>query len=116
MRVSITDRLVARSTPEGTSQPFAVKIYDDSTEPWVLTTPTSLRYRVDDPEFSTVLLDWTTVTPASSATITVTGTQNDISSGLDIERRRLTVEINHGLSTVQVARRDYFVTDSLGLP
>lgn len=116
MRITVTDRLVARSTPEGSATPFAVSVYDDSTEPWVLSTPTTLRYRVDDPEFDTTLTDWTTVTPASTATITVTGPENSISTGACRERRRLTVQVNNGLSTAAIATREWFVTDSLGIP
>ena len=116
MRITLTDRLVARSTPEGAATAFAVKVYDDSTEPWVLTVPTSLRYRIDDPEYNCTILDWTTLTPDDDSTITVTGAQNSITGCSPRQRRRLTVEANHGLSSVAVANREWFVVNGPELP
>jgi hypothetical protein len=115
MKLAITDRLTLRSTPEGAAVPFAVKVYTDTAEPWVLVVPTTLRYRIDDPEYGNEILAWTTVTPASSATITVTGTQNAITGCAARERRRLTVQADDGLSTACVETRDYFVVNGYPL-
>ena len=110
MRITITDRLVGRSTPESAAVPFSVSVYTDTTEPWGLVAPTTLRYRIDDPECGTEIAGWTTVTPASTATITVTGAQNAISSGAAREIRRLTVQADDGLATSCVSTREWYVT------
>lgn len=115
MKLTITSRLTANSTPEGAAVPFAVKVYTDTTEPWALVVPTTLRYRIDDPEYGTEIAGWTTVTPASSAAITVTGTQNAISGCAARERRRLTVNADDGLATACVETRDYFVVSGYPL-
>ena len=115
MKLTLTDKLIARTTPENAAVLFGVKCYTDTAEPWVLVTPTTLRYRVDNPEFDTEILAWTTVTPASSATITVTGAQNAITSGASRERRRLTVQADADLSTACVAEREYYVTNGYPL-
>ena len=115
MKLTITDRLTMQSTPEGAAVPFAVKVYTDTTEPWVLVIPTTLRYRLDDPEYGTEIAGWTTVTPASSTTITVTGTQNAISGCAAREKRRLTVQADDGLATSCVAEREYYVTSGYPL-
>lgn len=88
---------------------MSVSVWTDTTEPWVAATPTTLRYRIDDPEYGTEILGWTAVTPASTATITVTGTQNAISSNAARERRVMTVQSDAGLSTAAVATREWYV-------
>lgn len=114
MRITITDRLVARTANEGAAVPFAIKVYTDDSEPWVLVAPTSLRYRVDNPDTGCTILDWTTVSPASSATLTVTGAQG-LLSGCERERRQITVEADHGLATNCVATRDWYVRALVGV-
>jgi hypothetical protein len=115
MRVTITDRLVGRTAQKGAAIPFAVKVYTDTSEPWVLVTPTTLRYRIDDPEYGDEIVGWTTVTPASSATITVTGAQNTISGGEAREKRRLTVQADDGLSTSCIEVREWYVLNGFPL-
>ena len=113
MRLTLTDPLVGRVCQDGSAIPFALKCYTDSSEPWALTVPTSIRYRVENPETRCEIVAWTSVSAASSATITVTGAQNTISCG--DERRRLVVEADHGLSTATVATRDWTVRDIAGV-
>lgn len=114
MRVTITDKLVSRTAVDGSAVSFAVKVYDDSTEPWVLTAPTTLQYRVDNPITGEVITEWTTVTPASSATVIVSGADNTV-DGWQYTRLQLTVRANAGLSTVAVASREWFVRDIAGV-
>lgn len=115
MNLTITDRLTQRTALEGAAVPFAVKVYTDTTEPWVLVVPTTLRYRLDDPETGAELLAWTTVSPASSATITITAAQNAYTDCEPRARRRLTVQADNGLATACVATRDYFVGNGFPL-
>lgn len=113
MRITITDRLVSRTAQEGSSVPFAVKVYDDSVEPWTLTVPTSLRYRVDNPVTGRIALDWTAATPDDESSITIT--QTTLSDCYQMERLQLVVEANHGLSTACVAKRDFWVDGLVGV-
>lgn len=115
MRLTITDRLVAKTAQEGSAIPFTVKAWTDTSEPWVAVVPTTLRYRVDDPETGCEILGWTTATPASSSTITITSSQNTLSSCESREHRQLTVEVDHGLPTACVATRDYWVRGLVGV-
>ncbi len=115
MRITITDRLVGRQCIEGAAIAFAVKCYDDSSEPWAALAPTSLRYRVENPETGAEIVGWTTVSPASSATITITGTQNTLSGCESEERRALIVEANHGLTTCDVAMRNWWIKNVAGV-
>ena len=69
---------------EGAAVPFAIRVHTDTTEPWVLVVPTTLRYRVDDLTTGASVLPWTTVSPASTATITVTGKDGKVHMGTAI--------------------------------
>lgn len=63
-------------------------------------TPTSLKYRIDCLTTGKQIADWTTLTAASSASISVTGTHNAIQDDAnDSEVRQLTVMADDGLST-----------------
>src|SRR5690242_9231690 len=64
------------------------------------TTPTTIHYRLDCLTTCTEIADWTSVTPASSATIAVTGEDNEIqNNGNGYERKQLTVVADQGLDT-----------------
>lgn len=56
------------------------------------TTPTTVRYRIDDLNQGTAVLDWTTVTPGTSMNIVVTSAQNALRNCLSIERRQVVIE------------------------
>lgn len=63
-------------------------------------TPSSIRYRVDCLTNRCNVINWTSVSAASSASITVPGTSNGtIDYSQDLETRQITVEIDTGLST-----------------
>jgi hypothetical protein len=110
LRITITEKLVSRTAQEGASVAFTVKVYTDTSEPWVLATPTTLRYRVDDPETGCEILAWTAGSAASSQTVNVTA-----SGVCGREKRRLTIQSDVGLTTAAVASRDYYVTGTDGL-
>ena len=114
MRITLTDRLVGRTANEGAAVAFTVKVWTDTSEPWVLVVPTTLRYRVDNPETGAQILDWTTATPASSATITVTGALGTL-NGCEREPRQITIQADVGLSTVCVATREWYVRSLAGV-
>lgn len=99
MRITFTDRLSARTTNEGSAISVVAKFWDDATETWTANTPTTVHYRLDNAD-DTQITDWTSVSAASSVTISLTGTQNAIVSDcLDYETKQLTVQANRGLST-----------------
>lgn len=99
MRITFIDRLFAKTTNEGGAVTVVAKFWDDSTETWTTSTPTTVKYRLDNAD-GTQVTDWTTVTPASSVTISLTGTQNAITSDCrDYETKQLTVKADDGLST-----------------
>ena len=63
-------------------------------------TPTTIHYRIDDMTSRTNIVGWTSVTPGTSAAITVTGPNNSmVSNRNNWERRQITVAADKGLST-----------------
>ena len=98
MRISFIDRLTRRQVNEGSAFTTVAKFYDDSTELWTASTPTSIRYRVDAGNH--VIRDWTTGTPGTSLTISLTSTDNAIVNDCSqVEPRTLTVQCDAGLSS-----------------
>jgi hypothetical protein len=70
----------------------------------VAAVPTSARYRLDDEKSSTEILDWTSLTPASSIEITITPAQNAlIDPTRDEEIHVLTVESTFAAGDVMPA-------------
>lgn len=55
------------------------------------TTPTTIRYRIDDLKRGDAILDWTSLTPGTTVTLIVTGAQNAI-RGSGTERKQLVAE------------------------
>jgi hypothetical protein len=56
------------------------------------TTPLTMRYRIQDVDQNSTLLDWTTLTPATSVDVTITGAQNSIRNGRSLEHRQILAE------------------------
>lgn len=94
--------------------------FDDSADVWATTTPTNARYRIDrvngaDPTRYTELLGWTSLTPATTNSIAITGAQNAISNGYSYEeKRQVTVEANAALATQYQATYRYEVVNLAG--
>ena len=114
MRITFRDNLPAHTVDEAGSFTVVAKFWDD-TDPdnWATSTPSTVRWRIDDPDTGITVTEWTTATASSSATITVNGngtTLNDQSK--DRERRVLTVQANNGLSNAYVASHQYYVRNS----
>lgn len=55
-------------------------------------TPSTMRYRIDDLNQGNAVLDWTTLTPATSVNVIITAAQNAMRNGLCTERRQIVVE------------------------
>lgn len=105
MRITITTKLVGNKVSEGSAFSAIASYFDDSSDVWSAATPTSARYRIDkvngsEPDCWESILGWTTLTPATSNTITVTGAQNAIVNDYArSETHQLTITANAGLST-----------------
>ncbi len=100
MRVTFTSKLVNNRVTEGSSFTLSANVYNDASDTWALSVPTSLRYRIDDPDCRRTILDWTTLTPDDENSIVITGAQNAIQDQCQYEeRRQLTLQANAGLST-----------------
>jgi hypothetical protein len=105
VRLTITTKLVQRRTPESSAFTATARFFDDSSDAWAASTPTTIDYRIDrirrgDPSCYSQVRDWTVVTPATSASIAVTATDNEISDEDSRDQdMQLTVTANRGLAT-----------------
>jgi hypothetical protein len=80
-------------------------------------TPTSVRYRVDCLTTGRQIINWTEVSPASSVTITIPGTSNEIvDSSNNLEVRQIHVIADYGLSTQLAASKEWRVRNILNFP
>jgi hypothetical protein len=116
MRIILQSKLSRASVQEGSALTVTAKFYDDASDPWTLSAPTTIRYRVDDLNSGSEMVGWTTVTPATSASITVSGSENRILQSFSPqEGRMMTVQANAGLSTQYSETYNWFVTDIYGI-
>lgn len=105
MRIAITDRLVSRRALEGSSVPFTARYYNDATDSWSAVTPTSVRWRVDNPSTGCEIVSWTSETPDTTNTITLTAAANELLDCAEQEQRELVVEAVYAGETYRAARR-----------
>lgn len=77
-------------------------------------TPTTMRYRIDDLNQGNAVLDWTTLTPATSVNVIITAAQNAMRNGLSIERRQLVFEASDSDGPVRKTL-DYDIADLQGI-
>lgn len=98
---------------EGQSFTATFKFFDSD---WVASSPTTLRYRIDDLTNGTTVRDWTTVTPAAVVDIEVTPSDNDIvDTGHERERKQMVIQTNYGTDTQSVQTIDWFVDNVQGV-
>ena len=112
MRVTLTDKLVGRRTSEGNTVAVVASFYDDSSDTWTPVTPTTVRYRLDDPETGREVIGWTSVTPATSATISLPGTS--LTTSYSQEKMEVTVQANAGLSSQYQTSKRFHITGLIG--
>lgn len=75
-------------------------------------TPTSARYKVNDRATSDEMVQWTTLTPSTSMTITVPPSVNTIiSDSNENEVKTVTVNLDEGLDTQHYLEYDYKVVN-----
>ena len=118
MRITLTSKLVNARVSEGSAFNLVASFFDDSTDAWSASAPSTARYRIDrissrnDPGVSQAVLEWTSLTPATSNTIAVTGSQNVLQSQFCYEEpRQITLQANAGLSTQFQETFRYWVTN-----
>jgi hypothetical protein len=111
LKVTITGDLPNNRVNERAACIFTASFFTDA---YVAATPTSARYRIDNPDSNTEIVGWTTLTPATSNTITVTGAQNAIVCDTSREeRRQLTVEATSS-STTWSSTKDWWIRNLAG--
>lgn len=75
--------------------------------------PTNVKYRLDCLTTGAELVDWTTVTPAASVTISIPASENEMQyADSRIERKQLTVAADFALSTQFIETLDYEVRNA----
>jgi hypothetical protein len=111
LKVTITGDLPNNRVNERAACIFTASFFTDA---YVAATPTSARYRIDNPDTGVSVLEWTALTPATSNTITVTGAQNAIVCDTSREERRsLTVEATHAATTWS-STKDWWIKNLAG--
>lgn len=86
-----------KTVNEGTGFPLTFKVLAAG---GVLTTPTTLHYRVDCRTTKRQVVDWTSVTADDTTTVHVLPAWNAIINPANLtEQKTLTVKVNDGLST-----------------
>lgn len=95
---------------------FSATVYFRDRATQAASVPTNIKYRLDCLTTGYAILDWTTVSAASSATISVTAAQNAIlDESNSYENKRLTVAGDYGLSTQVTEFATYQVTNLSGV-
>lgn len=77
-------------------------------------TPTAMRYRIDDLNQGNAVLDWTTLTPATSVNVVITAAQNALRNGCGTERRQLVFEATDSDGPIRKTL-DYDIADLQGV-
>lgn len=116
MRITLQSKLSRGDATEGSAFTVTAKFYDDSSDPWTLSAPTTIRYRIDNLDTGNSVLDWISATPATSVSIAITGAQNLTQSQYrPFERHQLTVQANAGLATQCAETHNFQVNNVLGI-
>lgn len=119
MRVTLTSKLVGSRVSEGSAFTAIASYFDDASDTWATTTPTTVKYRIDrtygSPSCWSTVLDWTSLTPATSNSIAITAQQNAVTDQwAPYEKRQITVKLNDGLATQVEQTYLYRVTNLAG--
>jgi len=114
MADQIAIRLPKTQVEEEASFVATVSFRDRETD--AASTPTTIDYRIDDITSQKVIVDWTSVTPASSVTITVPSSANEIKQNSSAkERKQLIVQTDRLLSTKSSNSARWWVTNIYGI-
>jgi hypothetical protein len=119
VRITFSSKLVNSRVKEGSACSIVASFFDDASDVWSASTPTNARYRIDringDPNCSQEVLAWTSLVPATSNTLAITGAQNALQSQCQYdEPRQITVEADAGLATQYQETFKYFIVNLAG--
>ena len=78
------------------------------------TTPTTMRYRLDDLVQGNAVLDWTSLTPGTSVNVVITSAQNAMRNNLCVERRQLVFEASDSDGPIR-RTLEYDIQDTQGV-
>ena len=79
-------------------------------------TPTTIRYRIDDLRSDREIRDWTSVSVAPNVSIVISATDNEIKDDSALfERRQIIVQADQGLSTQVNGKAIWKVKNLLGI-
>lgn len=91
---------------EGSAFTLAASFFDDASDAWAASAPTTAKYRIDrvsangTPGRWIEVLGWTALTPATANSIPITAAQNAVQCNYAyLEPRQVTVKANDALST-----------------
>ncbi len=120
MRLTLTSKLVNACVSEGSAFTLIASFFDDATDVWSASTPTTAKYRIDqvngDPSCWREVLTWTTLTPSTSISIPITAAQNAVNdNGCHEELRQIVVKANDGLSTQYEQKYLYVIKNLAGV-
>jgi len=107
------------SVKEGSALYMTVAFTDENDDPIV---PNDVRWRVDeisDPDNPVEVVGWTVASPASSISVTIDGTDNEIlaaNASAEFEKRMVIVEMDTGLSTQARQRKPYRIMNLRAAP
>jgi hypothetical protein len=116
MRIVVQTKLSRNEVQEDSAFTLTAKFYDDAADPWTLSAPTTVRYRIDDVSGGAQIRDWTTVTTGTSVSIVITSTDNAIQQDYrTCERKQITIQANAGLTTQYVDTFHWVVNNVQGI-
>ena len=94
---------------------FTAIVYFATRSTGAAATPTNVYYRVDNLSTRTQIADWTSVSPGTSVSISITPTHNTIQDACNtVERVQLTVDLDHDLSTQVRESTDWEIKNLVG--
>ena len=110
---NVQPRLRVPEYNEGQSFTATFKFFDSN---YVPSSPTTLRYRIDCLTTRAQVLDWTTVTPAATVSISVSPDDNKIqNTNNKRERKQMVVQTNYGTSTQGVETKEWDILNLQGV-
>lgn len=116
MRIVLQSKLSRGEVHEGSAFTLTAKFYDDSSDPWTLSAPSAIRYKINDLSSGNTVADWTAVAPASSVSISITAAQNAVvNPSLQSEQHEIVVQANDGLSTQYAESFRWHVLNATGI-
>ena len=95
---------------------FTLTVFFRTRSTKAASTPTTIRYRIDDLRSDKEIRDWTTVSAAPNVDIVIASTDNEIQDdAARVERRQIIVQADNGLTTQVNGRAVWRVSNLLGI-